>query len=69
MGEDRCESNPASFRKLFDDTPVRRIGMLNDQRLRTIWLALEEEAAKGWGTATAIACQLAFLTLQRPNES
>ncbi len=58
MGEDRCENNPAAFPKLFNDTPEKRIGALNDDRLRAIWMALEGEAAKGWGTATAIAVQL-----------
>ncbi len=68
IGEDRCETNPAVFTKLFDDTPVRRVGALNDDRMRTIWLALDHEAANGWGTATVLAMQLVILTLQRPNE-
>ena len=66
--EERCETNPALFKKMFDDTPTKRIGALNDDRAGVILRALSEEAAKGWGNATAIAIQLCFLTLQRPNE-
>ena len=58
MEEERCETNPAVFKKMFDDTPMKRIGALDDQRVRVIWGALVEEAAKGWGRATALAIQL-----------
>jgi integrase len=68
INEDRCEVNPAAFRKLFDDMPVRRVGALNDERLRIIWQALEDEDAKGWGSTSVLAIQLVILTLQRPNE-
>ena len=66
--EDRCDANPAVFRKLFDDQPVKRIGALNDERVRTLWIGLEEEASAGWGAQSVLAIQLVFLTLQRPNE-
>jgi hypothetical protein len=36
IDEDRCETNPAIFRKMFDDTPVRRVGKLNDERVFTM---------------------------------
>jgi len=66
--EDRYKANPATFRKLFNDAPAKRIGVLNDERVRFIWAALEAEAAAGWGEQSVIALQLAFVTLQRPNE-
>jgi integrase len=66
--EGRCEANPAAFRKIFADQPEKRIGALTDNHLREIWLALDGEAAKGWGPATALAIQICLVTLQRPNE-
>jgi integrase len=80
--DERCETNPASFKKLFDETPKKRIGVLNDDRVRVIWQALETEIItdrtrlkakpKDWNTRArilaAIGVKLCWLTLQRPNE-
>jgi integrase len=66
--EERCATNPASFRKLFDDTAVKRVGILNDVRIRTIWEALDQEANLGWGKPSVLAIKLCLVTLQRPNE-
>lgn len=66
--EERCATNPAAFRKLFDDTPAKRVGIMTDERLRTIWQALDREAKNGWGRPSVLAIKLCLLTLQRPNE-
>lgn len=68
MDEDLVDANPAAFRKMFDDTPVKRRGKLTDETLKTIWTALDEEQSQGWGEISIIAIQLCFVTLQRPNE-
>lgn len=65
--EERIESNPAGFRKMFDDKAAKRAEM-PERSLRLIWEALERQKETGLEEATAIALQLHFVTLQRPNE-
>jgi integrase len=68
MDEDMAEANPAMFSKLFDDRPVKRVGKLTDDMLRTLWRTFEEEKVRGWGDASVLGIQLCLVTLQRPNE-
>ena len=69
MEEERAETNPGAFRKLFADDPVRR-SLMEDEAVRLAWASLEAEKAaktpRGW--ASAVAIQLCFATLQRPLE-
>lgn len=53
---------------MFDDRPAKRVGALDEGRIKTLWDAVEKEAAEEWGTASLMAIQLCFVTLQRPNE-
>lgn len=67
--EGRAETNPAAFRKLFSDDPVKRT-LMSDEAVRLAWSLLEAEKnaenPRGW--ASAVAIQLCFATLQRPGE-
>jgi integrase len=69
MEEDRVEYNPAAFRKLFNDDPVKP-ALMPDEAVRVVWRALQAEidARDQLGVGTALAIQLCFATLQRPNE-
>jgi integrase len=68
IDEDRLENNPATFKKMFDERPLKRVGALNECRIRAIWSGIEKELLEGWGIESLIAIKLAFVTLQRPNE-
>ena len=68
--EELAEVNPATFRKLFKDTPDKR-SQMPDGALKLMWDTLNEELQSdegrhGWRTALAI--MLHALTLQRPAE-
>lgn len=69
MEEERTETNPGAFRKLFKDYPNKR-SLMSDDAVRLAWAMLETEKAaktpRGW--ASAVAIQLCFATLQRPIE-
>jgi integrase len=84
IAEDLTEANPASFRKLFKDTPDKRPAM-PEEALRLMWAALTIDLAektptdsaaaeKGeWerkqrGAPSALAIMLHAVTLQRPAE-
>jgi Arm DNA-binding domain len=67
MEEDRVASNPATFRRLFDETPEKRTAMPY-AALREAWLALNTEIERsktGRGAGSALALQLCAVTLQR----
>ncbi|MFH1518663.1 MAG: tyrosine-type recombinase/integrase, partial [Pseudomonadota bacterium] len=68
--EELADMNPATFRKLFKDTPDKR-SQMPDGALKLMWDTLNEELQSdegrhGWGAALAI--MLHALTLQRPAE-
>tara|TARA_R110000787_G_scaffold14348_17_gene44421 strand:+ start:19727 stop:21052 length:1326 start_codon:yes stop_codon:yes gene_type:complete len=68
--EDRVEHNPADFKKVFRDDPVKP-SLMPDDAVRVVWRALQAEIGdcdKRRGCGTALAIQLCFATLQRPNE-
>ena len=84
IAEDLTEANPASFRKLFKDTPDKRPAM-PEEALRLMWAALtvdleektptdsaaaekEERERKQRGAPSALAIMLHAVTLQRPAE-
>lgn len=67
VNEDMLNANPAATSKVFDDRPKQR-QMMADEALKTIWLTLDHEKQSGGGKGTAVALQLCYLTLQRPNE-
>ena len=69
INEELVEHNPATFKKMFDDTPEKRPQM-PDEALQLAWehfssLAHNERAT---GRGTAILIMLCAVTLQRPNE-
>lgn len=67
--EEIIPGNPAArMKKMFDDTPARRVNRCNDDILRAFWSELEDGDIQRTGKATALCCQLIMLTLQRPNE-
>ena len=68
--EELADMNPATFRKLFRDTPDKR-SQMPDGALELMWNALRAEmqtddGRHGWGSALAI--MLHAVTLQRPAE-
>ena len=68
--EELADMNPATFRKLFKDTPDKR-SQMPDGALKLMWDTLNEElhsdkGRHGWGSALAI--MLHAFTLQRPAE-
>ncbi|MBR9806443.1 MAG: tyrosine-type recombinase/integrase [Alphaproteobacteria bacterium] len=68
--EELTDVNPATFRKLFKDTPDKR-SQMPDGALKLMWNALRAEMQTdderhGWGSALTI--MLHALTLQRPAE-
>ena len=70
IDRDLLETNPAiSRRKLYDAEPEKR-PLMSDEAARLAWSLMEAEKAKyeGRGKATAIAMQLCFATLVRPQE-
>lgn len=60
--------NPAKFEFQFEDDPEKRIGVLTDSRLKTIWHGLTEKEADPIWLSRVLGCKLHFLTLQRPVE-
>lgn len=77
--EDMTEANPASFKKLFKDTPDKRAAM-PEAALRLMWEILSpdlddkaETGSEPWkkqrrGAYSALAIMLHAVTLQRPAE-
>lgn len=71
IDEELVENNPAQFKKMFDDTPMKRVGKMTDAKLRTFWQTLrdeEKEAQFAEGRSVSIAIRLCMVTMQRPNE-
>jgi len=69
VDEEIVLGNPAArMKKMFDDTPARRINKCNETILRAFWNEIESGDIQKTGNATALCCQLIILTLQRPNE-
>ena len=57
------EHNPARFKKMFRDEPLKRIGAMTDDLLRTFWVSLGEEDNDPKfheGKATSLAIKLAI---------
>ncbi|PKP81681.1 MAG: hypothetical protein CVT79_09825 [Alphaproteobacteria bacterium HGW-Alphaproteobacteria-18] len=83
IAEDMTEANPASFKKLFKDTPDKRPAM-PEEALQLMWAALsadlavkapadsvkleEEQERTRRGAPSALAIMLHAVTLQRPAE-
>lgn len=69
IDEEIILGNPAArMKKMFDDTPARRINKCNETILRRFWNEIESGDIQKTSKATAPCCQLIILTLQRPNE-
>ena len=69
VDEEIILGNPAArMKKMFDDTPARRINKCDETILRAFWNEIESGDIQKTGKATALCCQLIILTLQRPNE-
>lgn len=59
------DKNPAAFKRQFRSKPVKRKGVITQERFRAIWNELEKKAQAKRQTTT-LAIQLYMLTLQRP---
>jgi integrase len=62
--EERIKKNPATFKRIYDDFPDQRTEKLNPERFGVIWNLLSKLVAED--ARTALAIQVATLTLQRP---
>lgn len=60
--------NPANFAFLFEDEAEKRIGRLNDERLKMLWEGLTEKESDPVWRSRVLGCKLHFVTLQRPAE-
>jgi integrase len=66
VDEGILQSSPVSgMRRLFDDTPNKRVNKCNEDALRHVWNYLLTSKR---GKATALAIRLCIVTGQRPNE-
>jgi integrase len=68
IDQEICETNPAQFDNMFNDTPVKRINALNEERLRNIWNALDKVEVGSSAEQAMLGIKLHYLTLQRPYE-
>lgn len=59
------DRNPARFRALYNATPERRVGAINEARFKVIWNSLKS-SVENLRQFTPYALMLYFLTLQRP---
>jgi integrase len=60
------ERNPGRFKKLFDDTPEKRIARFSDEKFRAVWSFYEEKACRSVRSDAALIVLIFFVTLQRP---
>ncbi len=56
--------NPASFTRLFDPAPTKRVGRMSDERFRLVWNELDQKAQQT-KQLSVLAIQLYMITLQR----